>query len=82
MMFNIKIPASIRVRLFRKLQMLDDATCDLDLRSPPSNQFEKLSGSLKGKCCIRINQQWRLIFRWDRIRGEADDIYLDSHGYR
>ena len=59
-----KIPASIRVRLFRKLQILDDATCDLDLRSPPSNHFEKLSGSLKGKFCIRVNRQWRLIFRW------------------
>jgi proteic killer suppression protein len=39
-----KIPASIRGRLFRKIQILDDATCDLDLRSPPSNHFEKLSG--------------------------------------
>ena len=77
-----KIPASIRVSLFRKLQILDDATCDLDLRSPPSNHFEKLSGSMKGKFSIRVNRQWRLIFRWDRTRGEADDIYLDNHDYR
>ncbi len=77
-----KIPASIRDRLFRKLQILDDATCDLDLRSPPSNHFEKLSGSLKGKYSVRVDRQWRLIFRWDRSRGEADYIYLDNHNYR
>jgi len=57
-----KIPASIRGSLFRKLQIIDDATCDLDLRSPPGNHFEKLGGVLKGKHSIRVNQQWRLIF--------------------
>ena len=77
-----KVPASIRERLFRKLQILDDATCDLDLRSPPSNHFEKLQGHLKGRFCIRVNRQWRLIFHWDRTRGEADDVYLDNHDYR
>ena len=39
-----KIPADIRSRLFRKLQLLDDATHDADLRSPPSNHYKKLSG--------------------------------------
>ncbi|NOQ45457.1 MAG: type II toxin-antitoxin system RelE/ParE family toxin [Desulfobulbaceae bacterium] len=77
-----KIPASIRERLFRKLQIIDDATSDLDLRSPPSNHFEKLSGNLKGKCSIRVNKQWRLIFLWNGTRGEADDIYLDNYDYR
>ena len=73
-----KIPASIRGRLFRKLQIIDDATCDLDLRSPPSNHFEKLAGSLKGKYSIRVNKQWRLLFVWNGTNGEADEIYLDS----
>ena len=77
-----KIPASIRNSLFRKLQLVDDATCDLDLGSPPSNHFEKLSGSLKGKYSIRINRQWRLIFMWNGAQGEADKIYLDNHDYR
>jgi proteic killer suppression protein len=77
-----KIPASIRDSLFRKLQILDDATCDLDLRSPPSNHFEKLEGSLKGKCSIRINRQFRLVFVWNGSNGEADEIYLDNHDYR
>lgn len=77
-----KIPVSIQERLFRKLQILDDATSDLDLRSPPSNHFEKLAGHLNGKHSIRINKQWRLIFIWNGAKGEADDIYLDNHDYR
>ena len=77
-----KIPADIRSRLFRKLQLLDDATSDADLRSPPSNHFEKLSGKLKDKCSIRVNNQWRIIFIWDDERGEADGIYLDNHTYK
>lgn len=77
-----KIPASIRGRLFRKIQILDDATCDLDLRSSPNNHFEKLSGSLHGRYSIRVNKQWRLVFLWDRAGGEADKVYLDNHDYR
>ncbi|MCI5125603.1 MAG: type II toxin-antitoxin system RelE/ParE family toxin [Candidatus Electrothrix sp. AR5] len=77
-----KIPSTLRSRLFRKLQLLDDATCDADLRSPPSNHFERLSGKLRGKCSIRVNNQWRLIFSWDEERGEADEVYLDNHTYR
>jgi toxin HigB-1 len=77
-----KIPADIRSRLFRKLQLLDDATSDADLRSPPSNHFEKLSGELEAKCSIRVNNQWRIIFIWDDERGEADGIYLDNHTYK
>ena len=77
-----KIPAEIKGRLFRKLQLIDDATCDLDLRSPPSNHFEKLKGKLAGKHSIRINKQWRLVFTWTGELGEARGIYLDNHDYR
>ncbi len=76
------VPADIIERLFRKLQMIDDATTDQDLRVPPSNHFEKLSGRLKDHHSIRVNQRWRLIFRWDGSKGEATDIYLDDHSYR
>jgi proteic killer suppression protein len=62
--------------------MLDDATSDDDLRTPPSNNFEKLRGNLAGFWSIRVNGQWRLIFRWDGIRSEAADVYLDDHSYR
>jgi len=77
-----KIPADIRSRLFRKLQLLDDATCDADLRSPSSNHFEKLSGKLKDKSSIRVNKQWRIVFEWNGERGEADGVYLDNHTYK
>ena len=76
------IPPDLESRLFRKLQMIDDAMTDQDLRVPPSNHFEKLRGKLAGFHSIRVNQQWRLIFQWDGGRGEAADIYLDDHSYR
>jgi toxin HigB-1 len=77
-----KIPTEIESRLFRRLQMIDDAISDLDLRLPPGNHFEKLSGNLSGFCSLRVNLQWRLIFRWNGRTGEADEIYLDDHSYR
>ncbi len=77
-----RIPSEVEDRLFRKLQLIDDATCDLDLRLPPSNHFEKLRGNLAGKHSIRLNKQWRLVFTWLGERGEAQDIYLDNHDYR
>jgi proteic killer suppression protein len=57
-----KVPSDLENRLFRKLQMLDDATSDQDLCVPPSNHFEKLRGKLKGFHSIRVNKQWRLVF--------------------
>lgn len=76
------IPSDLEGRLFRKLQMVDDATTDQDLRVLPSNHFEKLRGNLAGFHSIRVNRQWRLIFRWDSRQGEASEIYLDGHSYR
>ena len=76
------IPSDLENRLFRKLQMIDDATSDQDLRVPPSNRFEKLRGNLTGFHSIRVNSQWRLIFRWDGSRSEAEGVYLDDHSYR
>ncbi|MGH7812980.1 MAG: type II toxin-antitoxin system RelE/ParE family toxin [Candidatus Binataceae bacterium] len=74
-------PPDLESRLFRKLQMLDDATADRDLRVPPGNRFEKLRGNLSEFHSIRINRQWRLLFRWNGARGEARDLYLDNHQY-
>ncbi len=76
------MPSDLERRLFRKLQMIDDATIDQDLRVPPSNHFEKLRGNLAGFHSIRVNSQWRLIFQWDGSRGEAKGVYLDDHSYR
>ena len=77
-----QVPAEVEDRLFRKLQMIDDAVDDRDLRVPPSNHFEQLKGKLDGYCSIRINRQWRLIFHWSDEKGEASDLYLDKHEYR
>ncbi len=77
-----RIPADLEARLFRKLQMIDDATSAQDLRVPPCNHFEKLRGTLEGLHSIRSNKQWRLIVRWQGGTGEADGVYLDDHSYR
>ena len=77
-----QIPADIEARLFRKLQLIDDATSGTDLRAPPSNHFEKLRGKLEGFWSIRVNDHWRLIFRWDDTSAKASDLYLDDHTYR
>jgi proteic killer suppression protein len=76
------VPTDLESRLFRRLQMIDDATTDQDLRVPPSNHFEKLRGNLAGLHSIRVNSRWRLVFRWDGSRGEAHGVYLDDHSYR
>ena len=76
------ILSDIESRLFRELQMIDDATTDQDLRVPPSNHVEKLRGNLAGFHSIRVNNQWRLVFRWDGRSGEAEGVYLDDHSYR
>jgi toxin HigB-1 len=76
------IPTDLEGRLFRKLQLIDDATTDQDLRVPPSNHFEKLRGNLAGMHSIRVNKQWRLVFQRDGNRGEAEGVYLDDHSYR
>ena len=76
------IPEELEKRLFRKLQLIDDAVNDSDLRSPPGNHFEKMAGTLAGMHSVRINRQWRLVFSWSGKRGELRDIYLDNHDYR
>lgn len=62
----------------RKLQMLHRATQPDDLRIPPQNRLEKLTGDRKGSWSIRINAQWRLCFRFEN--GNAYDVEIvDYH---
>lgn len=77
---STRIPPDLESRVFRKLQMLDDAASEQDLRVPPSSHFEKLRGNLEGWHSIRVNQRWRLIFRW--VGDTAEQVYLDDHSYR
>lgn len=59
-----KYSPSILKTAYRKLLIIDAAGKIDDLRIPPGNILEKLSGNLKGKQSIRINSQWRIIFSW------------------
>lgn len=62
----------------RKLTMLEAAKKIDDLRSPPGNRLEKLKGKRVGQYSIRINDQWRLCFRWEE-EGAADVEIVDYH---
>ena len=59
-----KLPSDIQQVARRKLRMLNNAQDLNDLRVPPANHLEKLSGELAGYYSIRINQQWRITFNW------------------
>jgi toxin HigB-1 len=63
---------------WRKLAMLDAAEILADLRVPPGNRLEKLSGDRGGQYSIRINRQWRICFRWSDS-GPADVEIVDYH---
>ena len=63
----------------RKLRMLDAATQLDDLRNPPGNRLEKMKGDRAGQHSIRVNDQWRVCFRWRK--GQAHDVEIvDYHG--
>ena len=62
----------------RKLDMLEYAHLLLDLRSPPGNRLEALRGDKAGLHSIRINDQWRIVFRWTES-GPADVAICDYH---
>lgn len=62
----------------RKLDMLDAAANLADLRSPPGNRLESLKGDRKGHHSIRINDQWRICFRWTD-QGPEDVQIVDYH---
>jgi len=62
----------------RKLRMLNRATTLNDLRVPPANRLEKLSGDRAGQYSIRINEQWRICFQWQDGDAYAVEI-VDYH---
>ena len=73
-----KWPLEIQTIGRRKLRMINNSQNITDLRTPPSNRLEKLSGNLKGFYSIRINDQWRIIFNWDNGNANKVEI-LDYH---
>ena len=73
-----KFGADLQKVGLRKLRMLDAATVIDDLRVPPGNRLEKLKGERAGQHSIRINNQWRICFRWRS--GHAHDVEIvDYH---
>jgi len=73
-----KFPTDIQRSALRKLLLLDASKTIDDLRIPPGNRLEKLSGNRRGQYSIRINDQWRICFRWSG--SEAYDVEIvDYH---
>ncbi|HEY6969793.1 MAG TPA: type II toxin-antitoxin system RelE/ParE family toxin [Candidatus Angelobacter sp.] len=72
-----KLPPNLRRRAIRKLALLDAATRLEDLASPPGNRLELLKGDRKGQHSIRINDQFRICFRWEN--GDANDVEVADY---
>lgn len=73
-----RFPTALRNVMLRKLLLLDAAVAIDELRVPPGNRLEKLKGDRAGQHSIRVNQQWRVCFRWKN--GVAHDVEIvDYH---
>lgn len=73
-----RLPGDIQAVARRKLRMLHNAATLDDLRIPPANRLEALKGDRKGRHSIRVNDQWRLCFRWEA--GDAFEVgIVDYH---
>ena len=73
-----KLPPDVIRVAVRKLDLINAAHVLLDLRSPPGNRLELLRGDWSGFHSIRVNDQWRVVFRW--AEGQAQDVQLvDYH---
>ena len=73
-----KMPNLIQEISRRKLRMLNNSQDLMDLQIPPSNKLEKLKGNLKDYYSIRINDQWRIIFKWESGNSSEVEI-IDYH---
>ena len=72
-----RIPPPVQRPALRKLLLLDAAESLNDLRVPPGNRLEKLHGDREGQYSIRINDQWRICFRWEA--SDAFDVELTDY---
>jgi proteic killer suppression protein len=73
-----KFPNDIQKTALRKLRMIDAATSLTDLKVPPGNRLEKLKGNRAGQHSVRINDKWRVCFRWEK--GTVYDVEIvDYH---
>lgn len=72
-----RFPAQLRYVVQRKLQYLNGAVRLDDLKAPPGNRLEALKGQLRGYHSIRINDKWRIVFRW--LEGAREVRIVDYH---
>lgn len=72
-----KLPSDIQQVALRKLRMINNSVSINDLRVPPANRLEKLSGNRAGQWSIRINDQWRVCFRWEG--SDALDVEITDY---
>jgi len=72
-----RLPRSIHQRAYDKLRMLHNAATLVDLRIPPSNNLEKLSGDRSDQYSIRVNKQWRICFEW--IDNDAYEVEITDY---
>jgi toxin HigB-1 len=75
--FSKKFPSDIQHQARRKLLMVDAASEIIALRIPPGNRLEALKGDRKGQHSIRINEQWRICFKWKS--GDAFDVEITDY---
>jgi len=74
-----KIPEFLHNKARRLMDQLETAAELKDMKIPPGNNFEPLSGDLAGFFSVRINKQWRVIFKWDDQQKNAFDVYIDDY---
>jgi proteic killer suppression protein len=72
-----RLPSHIQQTALRKLRMLNNAMSLNDLRVPPANRLEKLTGKWAGQYSIRINDQWRICFEWQE--GDASNVEITDY---
>jgi toxin HigB-1 len=74
---SAKLPGDIQDRALRKLRQIDASQSLEDLRNPPGNRLEALKDDRAGQWSIRINDQWRICFRW--AEGDAHDVEITDY---
>ena len=75
--FSKKLPEDIQRAAMKKLWMLNRSVSIDDLKTPPNNKLEALTRDRKGQHSIRINDQWRICFKW--LDGHAEDVAIDDY---
>jgi proteic killer suppression protein len=76
-LFSRKLPHDIQEIALRKMKMINNAVSINDLRIPPANRLEKLERDRAGQYSVRINDQWRICFKWKD--GDAYDVEITDY---